>query len=584
MKIKKYILAVIVLTNFAGCYDLDLVPPDRLSDGTFWKTEGHVKQGMMGIYNAVKNDWAFGNDCLFDYLGDIAYGYSTPFPAIPLGTYATNYGAIQNFWTYLYEVIARSNGLISNVSKMESLDNAKKDEAIAEARFLRALAYFRLLDLFGGVPYYDETTNVNAEFATMLKPRNSAEEIRKYIIEDLDFAISKLRVSWPTADYGRATKGAAYALRGKVYLFNKEWAKAIADFEEIVYNKSNNYGYSLHANYADLFELYGTRKSAEMIFALQSKADGENFGLTPLQRLANKTTLRNMASNESVPSNQLVDMYEYPDGKPFNWDDIFPGFNAGNEAVRRDYLCIKLNASGIGIESLLNADTAKIDKAYRNRDPRLYANIITPFSRYFGSSTASVPEWKMFVLFNTANNGGTAMEANGYIRNGNGAWITYFWRKFVPTGNLNGYLHEYTQVPFEFPLIRLGDVLLMLSEAYNETNQLDKAIVELNKVRARVNMPGLNSGAAWMAVTSKAEMTERIRKERAMELATEGQRWFDLRRWGIAKGVLHGKRDLSIYGTLLQTRSFTDRDMLWPIPMVAIERNPNLEQNPGWGN
>ena len=584
MKLNKYILAVIVSISFTGCYDLDVIPPDRLSDATFWQTEGHVKQGMMGIYNAAKQNYAFGMDCMFDYLGEIANGYSTPFPAIQIGSYATNYAAIQNYWQYLYDVIARANGLITNVTNMETISNDAKDAAIAEARFLRALTYFRLIDLFGDVPYYDETTNVNAEFSTMLKPRSSVNEIRQHIIDDLTFAIGKLTVSWPASDYGRATKGAAYALRGKVYLYNKEWNNAIADFEEIVYNRSNNYGYSLHPDYAALFELYAGSRSPEMIFALQSKADGENYGIGGLQYLSNKTTLRNMANNESVPSNELVDMYEYPDGRPFNWNDIFPGYNEGDEAVRRDYLCIKLNASGIGIESLLNADTAKIDQVYRNRDPRLYINVITPFSQYYGTSTASVPEWKMFVLFNTANGGGTAMEANGYIRNGNGAWITYFWRKFVPKGNLDGYLHEWTQPPFEFPLIRLADVLLMLSEAYNEANQLDKAIIELNKVRERVNMPGLNSGAAWMAVTSKDEMTQRIRKERALELAIEGHRFSDLRRWGIAKDVLHGLPALSIYGSVLYTHSFTDRDMLWPIPMLEREMNPNLDQNPGWGN
>jgi len=588
MKIKKYLLNLLAIVSvsitFSGCYDLDLIPPDKVSDASFWKTETHVKQGIMGIYNAVKQDYAFGLDFMTDYLGDIAYGYDVPFPAIPIGTYANNYGPIQNYWTYLYEVIARANGVMRNVSNMETLNNDAKDEAIAEARFLRALAYFRLIDLFGGVPYYDETTNVNADFATMLKPRNSPDEVRQYIIEDLTFAISKLRISWPDADYGRATKGAAYALRGKVYLYNKEWDKAIADFEEIVYNRSNNYGYNLHADFGELFALYNGAKSPEMIFALQSKADGDNYGLLMGTYLGNKCTLRRMPYNYSVPSCDLVDMYEYPDGRPFNWDDIFPGFNDGNEALRRNYLCIQIKSDQTEIESLLNADTAKIIDAYRNRDPRLYASVITPFSWYLGSDALSLPLWTTFLLFTTEFGGATAAEQYGFIRNGNSSWVTYFWRKFVPTGNLNGYLHEHTQCPYEFPLIRLGDVLLMLSEAYNEANQLDKAVIELNKVRARVNMPGLNSGAAWMAVNTKAEMTERIRKERALELAVEGHRFADLRRWGIAKEVLSGKPALGIYGNVLYTHAFTDRDMLWPIPAVERERNPNLDQNTGWGN
>lgn len=69
----------------------------------------------------------------------------------------------------------------------------------------------------------------------------------------------------------------------------------------------------------------------------------------------------------------------------------------------------------------------------------------------------------------------------------------------IPTGNLDGYWGEYNRTPYEFPLLRLGDVLLMLAEAYNEADMPDKAVTEINKVRARAGMPGLNSGAAWLA-------------------------------------------------------------------------------------
>ena len=171
------------------------------------------------------------------------------------------------------------------------------------------------------------------------------------------------------------------------------------------------------------------------------------------------------------------------------------------------------------------------------------------------------------------------MEAQSFISNSQG-WDSYFWRKWIPTGNLDGYWSEYSRTPYEFPLIRLGDVLLMLSEAYNENGQLDKAIVELNKVRARVGMPGLNSGATWMAVTTKAEMTERIRNERAYELAGEGQRYWDLRRWGIYASTVDDATD--IFGDLMYKRTYQSRHEIWPIPEVELERNPNLVQQTEW--
>ena len=129
-------------------------------------------------------------------------------------------------------------------------------------------------------------------------------------------------------------------------------------------------------------------------------------------------------------------------------------------------------------------------------------------------------------------------------------------------------------------MLRLGDVLLMLAEAYNESGATDKAIVEVNKVRARVGMPGLDSGPARLAVGSKEEMAERIRRERAFELAGEGQRYWDLRRWGLLEESVKDATD--IFGDLMYTRSYQPRHELWPIPLVEMERNLNLTQNPGW--
>ena len=120
----------------------------------------------------------------------------------------------------------------------------------------------------------------------------------------------------------------------------------------------------------------------------------------------------------------------------------------------------------------------------------------------------------------------------------------------------------------------------MLAEAYNEKGDLDKAILEVNKIRARVNMPGLNSGAAWLHVANKEEMTQRIRDERAYELVGEGQRYWDLKRWGILESTVKDATD--IFGDLMYEREYQPRHEIWPIPLVEMERNPNLVQNEGW--
>lgn len=569
---------VALAVSLSACESLDFTPADQMSGQTFWKTEEHARQAAVGMYAAMKAPWCFGMEFTFDMCSDIADGTS-PWADISRGSsFASNSSGVQNHWQYLYELVHRANAVIRNVATMP-ISQETIDRVTGEAKFLRAMAYFRMLNCWGGVPYYDESCDINNEFANLDSPRSSADEIRGHILDDLNDAIEKLPVRWDDADLGRATKGAAYALRGKVYLYNRQWDEAASDFEEIVYNRTNDYGYALHDSYDNLFRLYNGAHSNEMIFSIQS-IDGNTSGyaLDIVSYFGNKSTMRLIAGNAIVPSTTLADMYENTDGSPFDWDDVFPGFNAGDETFRRKCLSVAIDQSSTVVTSTLDCDTTKVMDAYRLRDPRLCLNIITPYSHYLGTDAASSPMDKQFVLADPTK-GGAPMEAMAFIRNSEG-WNSYFWRKWIPTGNLDGYWGEYNRTPYEFPLIRLGDVILMLAEAYNEKSETDKAVTEVNKIRARVGMPGLNSGATWLAVGSKEEMAERIMRERAFELAGEGQRYWDLRRWGKLKESVKNATD--IYGNLMYTRSYQERHELWPIPLVELDRNKNLTQNTGW--
>lgn len=563
--------------TFTGCYDLETYPGDKVNEGTFYKTGDHAHQGLMGIYGMLRLNEAYGYQFCFDHLGDIAYGYN--YYMMFLATYTDRDGTIQAHWQTFYDGIHRVNTFIRSVKGMRGIITDEQiNEYVAEAKFLRAMFYFSLTDLFGGVPYYDESTNVNEEFMNLKQPRSSLEEVRAHILEDLDEAIKYLPVEHAASEYGRATKGAAYALRGKVHLYDKEWQSAINDFEEIVYNKSNNYGYALDDDYARVFKLYNGAKSPETVFSIQNKSGvGTEYGMQ-IQALMGCCGAYGSCWNNTVPSTQLVDMYEFKDGRPFNWDEIFPGYNAMTPEQRKELLSVEMDGSGT-IVGLREADTAKILSAYTCRDPRLMATVIVPYSHYMGNIGRTTNVDLIFALdHNLAGN------ANGGTIQNNAGWVSYLYRKFVTEGDQGGAISNRLHTPFAFPLIRFADVLLMLSEAYNEAGQLDKAVTEFNKVRARVGMPGLNSGPAWMVVSNKEQMAERIRKERAVEFAGEGLRFSDLRRWGyeIAHKTLNNVDAVNIYGEPIYTHLFTERDMLWPIPGVERERNKELTQNPGW--
>ena len=565
-------------TLLAACESLDYTPADQLSDATFWQTEEHARQAATGMYAAMKAQWCFGMEFTFDMCSDIADGTS-PWADVSRGTaFSSASDGVANHWQHLYELVHRANTVIRHAPDMP-ISGETIDRITGEAKFLRAMAYFRMMNCWGEVPYYDETCDINKEFATLNAPRMPRAELLGHILDDLGEAIRLLPVAWDSADLGRATKGAAYALRGKVYLFNRQWDEAAADFDEIVYNRHNDYGYALHDDYDGLFRLYNGQHSPEMIFSIQS-IDGNTSGyaLDIVSFFGNKSTMRLIASNCIVPSVTLVDMYENRDGSPFDWDDILPGYNNATPEQRRSMMCVAIDQGSTTVTSTLDCDTAIVADAYRLRDPRLCINAITPYSFYLGTDAGSNPMMKQFVLADPSK-GGAPMEAMAFIRNSEG-WNSYFWRKFIPTGNLDGYWGEYNRTPYEFPLIRLADVLLMLAEAYNESGHISEAVTELNKVRARVGMPGLDSGPEWLAVSGHDDMAKRIQRERAFELAGEGQRYWDLRRWGLLEQSVKNATD--IFGDLMYTRSYQSRHELWPIPLVELDRNTSLTQNPGW--
>lgn len=566
---KNYILLFLIsVVSLTGCYELDTKPFDKVSSSSFWQTEEHAMQGIMGVYAQLKSNNVYGTAFLLDNLSDIAIGYDAQaYEAAANGNYTNRTNFVVNHWKSSYDGVQRANNAIANINQME-IGEELKQTLVSEAKFLRALYYFHLLDFYGGVPLYDESVNLNEDFNKLLSPRNTEQEVRDFILSDLGEAINKLPVKYEDSQKGRATKGAAYALRGKVYLYNKEWDKAISDFEEIINNVSADYGYGLYHSYADLFKLQG-HDSNEMIFAIQNKGGvGFPYGMPLAHYLGTRSTFGSCWNN-GMPSTTLADMYENKDGTPFNWDDEIAGFNESNEVKEAAVLA---QQTGGTIESL--PDTARLGEIYRSRDPRMAESLIVPYSSYLGWN-ANAPREMDFIVATGVN------ENFGMIRNNRG-WTTYLWRKFVPEGDMGGELTDRANTPINFPLIRYADALLMLSEAYNELGDLSKAVATLNQVRERSEMPAINSGPAWLQVSNHDEMFERIMQERAVELAGEGLRFSDLRRWELSEELLAGKIEKGILGKNLFTRSFKSRDYLWPIPAQEIEINHELTQNPGW--
>lgn len=551
--------------TFTGCYDLDRYPADQLSEGTFFKNQSHADAAMVGVYNTMQYDNVFGLQFSLDCLGGISNGYDPQgFDAMQKGTYDVTNGQVLSRWGYLYEGIARTNLVLQKLGGTEMSEDLMARYK-GEAKFMRALFYFQLLDFFGGVPIYDESVVVADNYSKMLNPRNTAEEVRAFVLKDLKEAENSLPETWDKANAGRATKYAAIALQGKVYLWNKQYKEAAERFRAVV----NSGKYALYPNYADLFKPAGD-SSNEMIFAVQNIGGvGTDFGM-PMSKYLGSREAYGSGWNNVMVSTNFADSYEYKDGRPFNWNNEFPGFNENDN--------VKVATFRAGVKdgktvTSYPAAKEKLLQIWENRDPRMAASLILPYTHFTGWYANKVEECEFVVATGIVS-------GNGLIRN-NANRETYFWRKFVPEGNMGGAINNALDTPINFPLIRYADVLLMLAECENELGNLDAAVGLVNQVRARVNMPGLNSGPEWLKVSSKKDMFNRIRHERAVELACEGHSFSDLKRWGLLE-TLNGVAEKDMTGGKWYTRVVRSRDYLWPIPSSEIEKNPNLKQNPGW--
>ena len=576
-KYKIFITLAASLFLTSSCYDLDVYPEDQLSSGTFFQTQDHADQIMMGVYSQMQSDDIFGRQFGLDCLGGIGSGYDpASYAVIGRGTYNSTSGLVTGKFKNLYEGIARANILLQNVDRCDMSDELKLRYK-AEARFMRALYYFTLMDFFGPVPVYDESTIVAEDFMNMLEPRKSLEEVRKFIIDDLDNADTYLPTEWDASNAGRATKAAAMSLKGKVLLYAKEYEAAKECFEAVVTNKEGKYGEKeLYPDYAGLFKPGGD-ESSEMIFAIQNIGGvGQDFGMPTTFYMGSRASYGSCWNNV-MASIDFVDSYECKDGKPFDWNDYFEGYNE-NIDIRKEVLYAKLDNSKKVVT--YPASREKLLEMYENRDPRMKASIILPYTHYAGW-VKNAPKDTEFILLEKQ---GDAHENNGFIRV-NQNYQLYLWRKFVAEGNMDGAINNRADTPINFPIIRLADVYLMLAECYNqmENGDQEKAVYYINKVRNRasVNMPEINNGKPWMEARTKEEVFARIRHERAVELAAEGWSFSDMRRWGLLEEVAGPVKD--IVNKKLYDRVVNERDYLWPIPQDEIDKNPNLRpNNPGW--
>jgi hypothetical protein len=236
------------------------------SNATFYKTESHAILALNGIYNATSFTttdnalWVFGDVASDDAIRGGKPGDLIDIQYIDDFNYSRNNGVLEKMWQHYYEGISRANYLLYYGNGID-MDAGLRDRLLGEAKFLRAYFYFNLVNIFGEIPL---KLNPPLNATELYKPKVQAHAIYDQIEKDLNEATSVLEVSYTGSDIGRVTKGAAWAMLAKVYLYRGKWAETLDAIAEV----DGTGMYDLMPVYKNNF-LDSTQNNAESIFEIQ---------------------------------------------------------------------------------------------------------------------------------------------------------------------------------------------------------------------------------------------------------------------------------------------------------------------------
>jgi hypothetical protein len=544
-----FLLAVISV----GCKkNLDLKPLDKISDASFWKTPNDFQLFTNDFYNGLQ-----GAHNYTDNNSDIAYGAGTDaatnddYRSKSNGSYLPQTNA--DLWDNSYKYIRSANYLLQKAG--ESNLGSQIDRWVGEALFFRAYNYWNLVKTYGGVPKIDKVLDVSSP--ELYTQRSSQSAIIDFILTDLDNAISKLPLqSQLTGDeLGRVTKGAALALKARAALYMGTWAKYHSAGDPSKYlTAAIDASEKLIAS--GEYALYSDKgaDSYKYLFILQG--DDSKEVILAKRYYANRSVhnwTRELWFNYMVPTKTLADMYLATDGLPITKSSQFQGYST-------------------------------LTSEFQKRDPRMAMTFIVPGSTIFFEGGIQQPTYPGF--------SGSQATHTGYMI-----------RKFLDeTLDATQFRGEY-----DFKEFRYAEVLLILAEAlYEKNGSISDADLNrtINVIRSRVSMPALTNS---FVTTNSLNMRDEIRRERTVELAFEGFRRDDLRRWKLAETVMpQALRGVKFAGTEYQTRygsvsglqldangfvvaepatgrQFLAKHYLDPIPLQQVQLSKGtLTQNEGW--
>ena len=532
-----------------------------------------------------------------------------------------------NFWegrnggTNLFTALRDCNIFLENIDKPIDLSVAEKNQWIAEVKFLKAYYHFYLLRSYGPIPIIDANLPVSASPEEVRVYREPVDTVADYISSLLDEAAAGLPlfINSPLLDMGRITKPIALAVKAQLWTL-----MASPEFNGNVYYKDmiDNRGIHLFPTTVDASKWDKAAQAIKEAIDCAQSAGNVLYtykGFNPVSEdTKSKLDIRGAVSERW--NNEII------------WGSTRDcGFLQGMSTVKFEDAISNQD----WVPSMLSPTLQTVEKFYSKNGVPIDEDKTYDYANRYQIGTAG-DEWKYFVKpgFETAN-----VNLNREIRYyadlffdgcaayGNGILADdppyYAKMKKAQTGgmthniaySITGYLPQklvniasvtkapyiWTPYSYAFPYIRLADLYLLYAEALNETKTVpdDEVFYWIDLIRARAGLEGVVD--SWTKYSNRpakfatqAGMREIIHRERQIELAFEGEAWWDLLRWKEAEAEMNkpiqgwnatGEETVDYYVVkTIATRKFTYKDYLYPIRQAAFDINSNLVQNPGWNN
>ena len=542
---KKMIIAACAVFALTSCSDfLEETPvgeltPEQAQDpnniegliiSAYSILDGQMDDASSGLNSGCSN-WQFGDVISDDtYKGGGGTGDQNPIHLMEIFHIDPTIQDYNRKWLALYEGVNRCNQAIRI---LKGSDYDKKETRIAEMRFLRAHFYFNLKIIYNQIPYFDESVSDPSAFASISNKEYTSDQLWEKILNDFKAAYEGLPDSQP--DVARPCKMTARAYMAKVYLFQGKWQECATATDEVI----NSGKYQLLPDFRNIF-LPENDNCPEILFSVQASI--------------NDGSPNNYNGN---PGDRLL-----PPGGPYpNYGFLRPSQNLVN--------AYKTDSNGLPLED--GIDVSENDYV----DPRLDHTVARPGIMFLD---VQLYDW-------------TPREATVYG--------PYSPKKRIVSKNSSYYLAIWPYVnALNVYIIRYADVLLWRAEAAIELGDLATGLKYINQVRERAmnsqtvkTADGTADAAKYRiglypSFSDKEEAIRALRTERRLEFALEGERFFDLVRWGIASDVMNTyfEHEKTFRSHLQNARFIKGTHEYGPIPQAVIDlaKNGIIEQNPGY--